>query len=148
MSSYSLPKFKRINSATVSQLAKGFRLMSLSANLKGKILTFLNWRDLISVTGTCKALRKYTDAEYLWKQHLRRRKGASKYSNPLYQCIMEHQLLRNYFTPKYTIYDMSGHTKAVTTIDICKEKVLTGAKDNTVKLWNLSMVLYRMPKEK
>ena len=121
--------------------------MRLVPNVRCYIITFLPWRDLISITGTCKELRKYLNAEYLWKQHFTHKQYNPRYQNPIRQCVMEHRMLSNYYNAKYYIYELIGHSDTITSIDCINQNIITATKAGAVRLWDMGKQLIRLPFE-
>ncbi len=113
-------------------------LCRVPTNIHTCIFRFLSPQDLLTASQVCHVLRESADQDHIWLSQTGResRSIPLKYSAKI-NYLRQRAIMRNYFRPKSKNFKLIGHKKAITSIAIHDDCILTGSNDYYAKYWNL-----------
>jgi len=133
---------KKSNLSVNDILANNFKPMTnlckVSTNIHSIIFSFLAPQELLLASHVCHSLRESASYEHIWDYKISKESRTEPLKNSAkINYLIQHAVLKNYFKPKSKNFKLIGHKRAITSLAIDGDWILTGSKDCYAKLWNV-----------
>lgn len=115
-------------------------LVKIPRNIHHEIYKFLNTKELFKLGGLCRRVKETSEDKIIW-QGLVGTEQKNEFDNGAelkQEFLREKQCSGNMEKHAFYLYDLQGHIKGISSIDVLGRKIVTGSKDNQVKFWDIS----------